>query len=135
MSYTDEETKEGDRAPALGPLYFRADRIAEQFAEAFEGETFNEVTKDIANRIYNEINNKMVEYLIYDTENNLRDSIRRTVEDEIERIMAGEKLKYISEHRASYLRARIFRKYGDQLRNERIKDLEDQVDRFNIVRY
>lgn len=78
---------------------------------------------------YDALNSNIVQWLVDDTSNNLSTVIQQTVEDEIQNILTGRDrlLKYIGASRSEYIRSVVFDKYADELKNDRIRDLEKQI--------
>ena len=137
--YTEQETKDGEAFRNLGKLYFRSDNISRMIFDKLEKEYFaKDVIKKAADMIYEYINDNLPEWLMYDGERNLSNHIKSAVEAEINDILSGNDsaLKYVSGYRCKALRYYIVEKYADKLKNERIKDLEDEVSRLReALRY
>ena len=129
MTYTDEEIGKSE-GTSLSPLYFRSREISERFFNEAKEDTFKPIADEVGNMVYASINEKIAEWLLYDTECNLHHEIERAVECEVEAMLTGGALKYLTPDRAYYLRKRIFEKYGDELRDKRIEDLEEEVKRW-----
>jgi len=134
-NYTEDETLQSKKYRNLPPLYFRARAISEKFFEDQEVDVFQPLAQNVAGLVYGAINDHICEWLLSDTENNLQTAIQQAVEAEISNILTGGECRYIDGDAARHVRESIFQKYGDQLRNDRIKDLEERVERLRQVTY
>ena len=105
--------------------------LAERFFDDCDSELFSPLAKKISDIAYDEINDKICDWLLSDTVSNLGIQVQRIVEEEIRRLLTGVPLetKYMTGSQARHTRNEIFKKFGDQLRNERIKDLEEEIER------
>jgi len=135
--YSKDEIEGSERSENLSPTYFRASKIAESFYNQMDSQEFKDITKKCSEMFYDALNSNIVNWLISDTTNNLATAIQQAVDDEIENLLTGKDqlFKYTYSSKAAYVREQIFTIYGDKLRNDRIKDLENQVKVLRGARY
>ena len=116
----------------LGPHYFTARRVAEEFMAPFEAEHFkpliDKFSKDFNEKLWDGVR----EWLKDDTERNIQSAIWRTVDDIMKGVVSGEKWiadRYALGERYDCEKARetLARHIPKELQDMRISDLEEKI--------
>lgn len=133
-AFTPDELAQAADYPILGPAYFSARAAAERCMEAFEAEHFKPLIEKFADELRGRLWSDVETFLLSDVECNLQGSVWQMVDATTRALLTGEKWaleRYVVDDQrigeASKVRAAIVEHCGDQLRDQRIADLEKQV--------
>lgn len=125
--------KEGERHPALGPNYFFARDVAEQFMSGFEAEHFKPLIEGFAKQFTDSVWTSIVDHFLSDTESNLQHAIWRRVDYCIEALMTGEhwaveKYALADKYQSGQkVREAVAKHVPREIMDGRIADLEGKV--------
>jgi hypothetical protein len=88
--FTDEDIRDGTDYGALGPEYFAARRVADRMFEAMEPEFFKPLVDRAAEEFQAALWDKVRDYLIDDTSQNVQGAIRYMVEHTVFALLTGK---------------------------------------------
>jgi RNA 3'-terminal phosphate cyclase len=136
--FTAEDLASAESYPTLGPAYFAADRAAKRFMAAWTEEHLapmaEAIVKEVASKIADKVRDDFKDFLLGDTESNLRTAIRRMVDGTVNALLGGEAwalwaYPLASGYEAASIRAKIAEHIGDEVARRRISELEAEVAR------
>lgn len=131
---TDEHRKLAEQYQNLGPAYFAAGEIAEQFMSSFTEEQFRPLIDKFAREFNDRLWNDLESSLLGDTQSNLQSSMWRMVDQCVTAILSGERWvmeKYAlgSRYDCDKVRETVAKHIPAELQNKRVADLEEEVKR------
>lgn len=132
--FAQEDLDEGAKYENLGPAYFDARRVAEQFMAKFEAENFKPMIEKLSSDIRDKLWTDLENHLMSDTEMNLQGQVWRIVDNCVYAILGNERWvmdKYAlgTRYDCEKVRATIARHIPQEIQNKRIADLEDELKR------
>lgn len=136
MSYTDENIKDAEQFPTLGPEYFAARDAAERFLKHWQEEhavhLAEVIMKPVLDTVQEKVWDAFRDWLLSDTESNAAGVMRDMVENSVRALIGGQKwanVKYISPegYQTEKVRETLAKLYSDEIKDGRIADLEKQV--------
>lgn len=117
----------------LGPAYFDARRVCENFMSKFENEQFKPLVDKLADQINERLWEDLQSSLLMDTEINLQGEIYRMVDNCVEALLSGQEWaikKYVlGQYNQEKLREAVAKHITVELQDARIKDLEAELKR------
>jgi acylphosphatase len=130
----DEDITQGESHPALGPQYFVARRMAEDFMAKFQEEHFKPLVDEFAEKFRDKLWSDITASFLSDTESNLHGEIRNVLDGTIQALLTGKGWMINRFPLAQYydgkdIRQAIFDQCRDQLTDARVTDLETEVSR------
>jgi hypothetical protein len=135
-AFSAEDIEDGISHPGLGPSYFAARKIADAFMEPFAAEHFKPLIDKFASEFRDQLWGDLETFLLADTESNLHLSLWRMVDGTINALLTGEawalQRYVIAAQRygdAPKVRAAIVEQCREQLAEQRIADLELELER------
>lgn len=131
---TKEHIEKAKDYKNLGPVYFSAQDAAKRFIDQWKIEHLEPLVEDICKGIQQKIWRDFEDWLLCDTECNLQSRIKNMVDDVVEAIISGEEWalnRYVLAQSYSGERVRkgIFENAAEPIINQRIKDLEKELER------
>lgn len=130
LTHTDLEA--GEQYPTLGPQYFAARRIAENFMEKFQEKHFKPLINDFSAKFCDKLWTDITRSFLEDTESNLHSEIRHILDGTIHALLTGKEWMLNRFPLAAYydgadIRRAIFDQCRDQITDKRVTDLETEV--------
>lgn len=130
--FTDEDLKEGESYPSLGPEYFASRRVAEGVMAKFEPEHFKPLIDEFIDKFRERLWDDVRDNLIDDTEQELGSAVSAMVEGTIRALLTGDqwamnRYPYCDYRDGEKIRKAIAEHSGDEIAARRIADLEKQV--------
>lgn len=135
MSGFDEEfIKEAEGYDVLGPAYFDSRSVVNKFMQKFEIEQFKPLADKISEEIRDKIWNDLQDYLLSDTECNLKGELHRMVDKCVYEILNGsswalKKYALDDRHDNEKVREVVAKLIPKELQDARIADLEKENER------
>lgn len=134
--FTAEDLAEGAAYQSLGPEYFAARRVSQEFMAKFKEEHFKPLVDEFTDQFRDKLWSDICDYLIADTENNIQSSVCRMVEGTIQALLTGEewamkRYPYCDYRDGEKIRKRIAEHSGDEIARRRIADLEAENKRLS----
>lgn len=136
--FTDDDLRQGQEHPALGPAYFAAQRVMAGAMAAFQAEHVEEHVKPVIKRaaddLYEQLMRATKDYLWSNAEMNLQGEMWRMVDQIVKALLSGEgwalkKYALGERYDCEAVRATIARLVPEELQAARIADLEQEVKR------
>lgn len=133
--FAQEDIDEARRAPTLGPSYFDARRVAEQFVIKFRAEQFKPIVDTLATEVADRLQNDLDTYLLENAEMNLQAELYRMVDYTINALLGGEQWalqRYGLAARyndGGKIREAVAKHIPKELQDVRIADLQEEVER------
>jgi hypothetical protein len=132
--YTAEDLAEGEREPVLSPEYFAARRVAEELMGKFTAEHFKPLIDEFTDQFRDKLWDGVRDYLIADTELNVHSKVGEMVEGTIRALLSGEewamrRYPFCDYRDGEKIRKAIAAHSGDEIAQQRIADLEKEVER------
>lgn len=129
MTYTDEELKHGEEWPSLGAKYARAENICNALFVDYGEDVLKQSIDKACNDVYEKMNDVLEDWLFDDTCQNFKSKIKQAVEDEIKHLLTNKSTRFVSKDLAGYYKNQILEMYKDDFTNERVKQLEVELER------
>ncbi|UPT53158.1 hypothetical protein [Synechococcus phage Ssp-JY42] len=132
--FSPADLAEAKEYPTLGPAYFAARKVAQEFMAPFEAEHFKPLVEKFCGELQDELWSKLEAHLLSDTESNLHSSLWRMVDGTINALLTGQPwalARYvIAAERygdAPKVRAAIVEHCREQIAEMRIAELEAEL--------
>jgi hypothetical protein len=131
---TQEDHEKAADCSTLGPHYFTARRVAEQFISKFETEQFKPLIDDFAKQFADKLQSDLDDYLLSNAEMNVQGTMWRMVDDVVKAILGGNRWaleRYALGPRYDHdaVRKAVAAHIPRELQDRRIADLEDEIKR------
>ena len=125
---------EGAKHPVLGPHYFAARQVAEEFMASFEPKHFEPMVRKAADAFMEQAQEALEAWLLSNVESNLRGTIWRQIDDSVKALLSGERWaleRYAlgSRYECDKIREAVAKHIPEELQDARVKDLEEEVAR------
>jgi len=136
MIFTDDDMKEAESHPILGPEYFASRRFMERFMAGWENEHLqplaDTITSTVSEMIREKVWDDFRDWLLIDTETNAHGAMRDMVRRSVQALLSGEEwaLKLYplaSDYQTEKVRAEIAKLIPDEIAKARIADLEKEL--------
>lgn len=126
---------------ALGPSYFAASELCENFFSEWEPENLEGIAQKVAEEISGKIHNELRDF-IWDgqLESSLQSKAYQMVDDTVKALLTGEKWaidRYVMNDRyndGAVLREKLARMIPQEIQDKRIADLEAQLEKIKKER-
>lgn len=130
--FHEEFLEEGEKHPTLGPSYFEADVIAEKIVSKFNETHFQGLIDDFTKKFNEDLWSDVENFLLSDTQSNIQNHIYRMVDNSVEALLTGKEwalTRYVLNDRYNSVDIRdgIFKIVPEELKEQRIKDLESEL--------
>lgn len=117
--------------PTLGPHYFAARKVAEEFMAKFEPEHFEPLIRKAADAFYTQMQESLEASLLSDVESNIHGTMWRQIDDSVKALLSGERWaleRYAlgTRYECDKIRAAIASHIPAELQEALVKDLEDE---------
>ena len=126
--FSEENLKEAEQYPGLGPAYFCSKDVIDRFSKGFENEHFKPLIDEFTKRFNEKLWDGVANSLMMDTECNLQQMMYRQVDDCVKALLGGERWaleRYVLDsYHCEEIRAAVAAHIPEELQNARIKDLE-----------
>lgn len=131
---TQEDHANADRYEVLGPHYFAARRVAEQFISKFTSEQFQPLIDEFAKQFSDKLQGDLDDYLLSNSEMNIHGSLWRMVDDVVKALLGGnrwafERYALGSRYDCEHIRKAIAAHIPREIQDARIADLEAECAR------
>lgn len=131
--FADEDLKDAEKHPVLGPAYFDARRISRGILEKFEAEDFKPLIDKVAGEIHTKLWSDVESYLLSDTECNVQGEMYRMVDNCVEALLTGkewalQRYALTGNFDGEIIRKKILEHAPEELKAGRISDLEKEVE-------
>lgn len=130
--FSEDDLKQGEATPVLGPAYFDARRVAEQVMSRFEVEHFKPLIEKAAQDFEDRLWTDLQASLLSDTEMNLQGEIWRMVDGCVNALLTGdrwalERFALGSRYEHDKVRAAVAKHITAELQDKRVADLEAEL--------
>lgn len=131
--FTAEDIEQGEFYGNLGPEYFAARRMSERAMAAFQADMFKPLIDEFSDKLSSELWSRVEGSLVEDVERNIQSHICQMVEGTIDALLTGKewamrRYPYADYSRGQEIRAAVAKHGGEGLLNQRIADLEKEVE-------
>lgn len=119
----------GAEHPVLGPHYFAARQVAEEFMAEFEPKQFEPMVRKAADAFMEQAQDALENWLLSNVESNLQGTIWRQIDDSVKALLGGERWaldRYALGERydCEKIRAAVAKHIPVELQEKRVADLE-----------
>lgn len=130
--FTDEDMKQAETAPTLGPAYFASRRAVEQAMRGIDEGHGKPIIKMFTDELCDRMWTIVQDSLWSDTEMNLQGQMYRQVDEIVRGILSGEKWimdRYLLGERydCEKVRAVVAKHIPAELQDKRVADLEEEI--------
>jgi len=130
--FSEQDLREAEDSPVLGPAYFDARRVAERLMKDFEAELFEPLLKKASDGFYDAVRDKVETFLLSDTECNIQGEMYRMVDNCVEALLTGkqwalQRYALTDKFDGAAIREGIIQHIPEELKDKRISDLEKEL--------
>lgn len=131
--FNTEDLQESEKSPFLGPAYFDSRRVAQNIMDKFEADNFKPLLEKFSENFADVIRKDMENYILTDVECNIQGEMWRMVDNCVEALLTGkgwalQRYALTDKFDGPVIREAILRHASEELKGQRILDLEKQIE-------